>query len=133
MEQAPKKNFTLQSNYFSHTKRQNNSHFFFRRGFYKIRQHFAILLRDRYGDLPSDLLRGEFPSLALGISGASLHPLEELGAAAAAGAPASLVVDALAYLHHSFCPNFITIPRWGIRKTTTAKILTKSKQFYALI
>lgn len=86
-----------------------------RRGFYKIRQHYAILLRKRYSDAPLRLLRGEFPPLALGISGASLHCLESLGYAAALGAPAQLVVDALAYLHHSFAPNFLTIPRYGIK------------------
>lgn len=82
-----------------------------RRGYYKIRQHYTILLRDRYSDSSADLLRGEFPALALGISGASLHCLEDLGYAACVGLPAGMVVDALAYLHHSFCPNFITISR----------------------
>ncbi len=82
-----------------------------RQGFYKIRQHYAILLRRRYSDSVSELLRGEFPALALGISGASLHCLEDLGYAACVGLPAGPVVDALAYLHHSFSPNFISIPR----------------------
>ncbi len=92
-----------------------------RRGFYKVRQHYAILLRERYGDRAVDLLRGEFPSLALGISGASLHCLEDLGYAACAGLWPQMVVDALAYLHHSFCPNFITIPRWNISKHGSLK------------
>ncbi len=84
-----------------------------RRGFYKIRQHYQILLGKRYSGSAHDLLRGEFPSLALGISGASLHCLEDLGYAACAGMPPGPVVDAVAYLHHSFCPNFISIPRQG--------------------
>ncbi len=122
MEHAQKKPLQCRAIIFPTLRDRTIRIFFFRRGFYKIRQHFAILLRDRYGDRAPDLLRGEFPSLALGISGASLHPLEELGAAAAAGAPASLVVDALAYLHHSFCPNFITIPRWGVEKGDDKRI-----------
>ena len=47
-----------------------------RSGFYKIRQHYHILLRNKYGDDATQLIRQEFPALALGISGASLHCLE---------------------------------------------------------
>ena len=78
-----------------------------RQGFYKLRQHYAILLsRDHDGSVDS-LLRSELPSLVPGISPTSaFHAIEDLGYAYSIDYPVG-VCDALAYLHHSYRPMVI--------------------------